>query len=125
MIGYVWPLPPRRRRRSTELASLESLTRVDAYDLVSLPAGLRQRLSDWKGLLGRHPAQARQTARKLVEGRLTLTPLQDDSGRFYEVKGQGTLGRILAGTFLAKAMVTPAGFEPAISTLKGLRPGPG
>jgi len=22
-------------------------------------------------------------------------------------------------------MVTPAGFEPAISTLKGLRPGPG
>jgi len=24
-----------------------------------------------------------------------------------------------------KALVTPAGFEPAISTLKGSRPGPG
>ena len=115
----------RQRDVDTELTSLESLARVDARDLASLPAELSERLSEWKGLLTRHPAQARQIARKLVEGRLTLTPLQDGMGRFYEVKGQGTLGRVLAGTFLAKAMVTPAGFEPAISTLKGLRPRPG
>jgi len=98
-----------QRDIDTELTSLEGLSRVDANDLASLPAELNKRLSDWKGLLARHPAQARQIARKLVEGRLTLTPLQDDRGRFYEVKGQGTLGRVLAGTFLAKAMVTPGG----------------
>jgi hypothetical protein len=62
-------------------------------------------------LLARYPAQARQIARKLVEGRLTLTPPQDERRRFYEVNGQGTLGRVLAGTFLAKAMVTPAGYD--------------
>ena len=84
-----------QRDIDTELTSLEGLTRVDARNVVSLPAELNKRLSEWKGLLGRHPAQARQIARKLVEGRLTLTPLQDDRGRFYEAKGQGTLGRVL------------------------------
>ena len=39
--------------------------------------------------------------------------------------GEATRRRLLAGSLSAKAMVTPAGFEPAISTLKGSRPGPG
>jgi hypothetical protein len=62
-----------QRKIETELESLESLTRLSERDLVRLPAELSQRLRDWKGLLGRHPAQARQIARNLVDGRLTLT----------------------------------------------------
>jgi site-specific DNA recombinase len=118
----------RERRRVNVKVELEALDRtmcapgLDPQDLMSEIHGV---LTDWQGLLAGQPIQARQILRKLIEGRLVFTPGQDGRGRFYEVAGQATLGPVLAGTFLAKAMVTPAGFEPAISTLKGSRPGPG
>ena len=97
-------------------------------DVTHLEAELRDRLADWRGLLQRHPSEARQILRKLLLGRLVFTPEERDGRRFYQFTGQMTLGRLLAGdvlSTLSKTVVTPAGFEPAISTLKGLRPGPG
>jgi ABC-type glucose/galactose transport system permease subunit len=44
---------------------------------------------------------------------------------YYEFTGQASISGMLAGALTTDRMVTPAGFEPAISTLKGLRPGPG
>ena len=63
-----WPVEIR-------LKQAEKTLEIDFDDgrRVRLPAELSQRLRDWKGLLGRHPAQARQIARNLVDGRLTLT----------------------------------------------------
>jgi hypothetical protein len=49
----------------------------------------------------------------------------DGDDRYYEFEGPATLGKLFAGIVLPKSVVTPAGFEPAISTLKGSRPGPG
>ena len=46
-------------------------------------------------------------------------------GRYYEFAGQGALDKLLAGIIRPSSVVTPAGFEPAISTLKGSCPGPG
>ena len=69
--------------------------------------------------------QARQILRKLVVGRFVFTPLADAEGRYYEFAGQGALDKLLAGIIRPSSVVTPAGFEPAISTLKGSRPGPG
>jgi hypothetical protein len=90
-------------------------------DVVRLRRTLDERLDDWRGLLRRQPVQARQILRKLVAGRLIFTPKADAQGHYYEFAGHGTLGQILTGAFDAKAVVTPAGFEPAISTLKGSR----
>jgi hypothetical protein len=42
----------------------------------------------------------------------------------YRFTGQGSYSSLLPGK-LSTLVVTPAGFEPAISTLKGSRPGPG
>ena len=54
--------------------------------------------------------------RKLVDGRLVFTPKTDAGIQYYEFRGQGNLGRLLEGAaLLPKAMVSPAGFEPAFS----------
>ena len=84
-------------------------------------------LADWQGLLRSAPVQGRQILRKVLVGRLTLTPRTEGTERYYEYAGEATLGRLLGGMIgsRATAMVTPAGFEPAISTLKGSRPWPG
>jgi hypothetical protein len=61
----------------------------------------------------------------LLAGRLVFTPRGDGDERNYEFEGPATLGKVFAGIVIPKSVVTPAGFEPAISTLKGSRPGPG
>ena len=57
--------------------------------------------------------------------RFVFTPDEDDDGRFYTYEGRVDRMQLIRGTVRARAMVTPAGFEPAISTLKGSRPWPG
>jgi hypothetical protein len=68
---------------------------------------------------------ARQILREVLVGRLIFAPKIDGSARYYEFTGRATLSGLLAGVVTSDMMVTPAGFEPAISTLKGSRPGPG
>ena len=85
---------------------------------------LRARVTDARGLLGRNVPQTRQILRKLLVGRLACEPFEESGRRGYRFTGQGSYAELLPGK-LSTLMVTPAGFEPAISTLKGSRPGPG
>jgi hypothetical protein len=96
-------------------------------ELDALHHTLRAHLADWQGLLRAAPVQGCQILRKLLVGRVTFTPRTEGTERFYEYTGEATLGRLLGGVIGSRAttMVTPAGFEPAISTLKGSRPWPG
>ena len=117
-----------RARLHRALADLKTLERLAALDVADLQRRLERKLADWRGLLGRHPQQARQILAKVLAGRLVFTPrLEPASGsRAYEFTGEGRLEAILSGVIdLPTTLVTPAGFEPAISTLKGSRPGPG
>ena len=111
-----------------ELASLDGRRRLTDLDAGRLASKAEKRLEEWRGLLGRQPVQARQILGKLLVGRITFTPGEDAEGRFYAFEGEGALGRLLTGVLgpsdLPLSMVTPAGFEPAISTLKGSRPWP-
>ena len=90
------------------LEAVGDLARVPLPDPQHLEAALRQRLEDWRGLLGRHVAQARQMLRKLIVGRLVVTP----DGRYAEVTGTGTLGKFFSGIMCPKGMASPRGFEP-------------
>jgi len=79
---------------------------------------LRRDLDDWRKLLSKHVAQARQILRKFLIGKLVFTPKQDENGKWYYDHGQGTQGRLLQGaSLLPKTWVSPAGFEPAFSAL--------
>ncbi len=117
-----------RARVQRELASLDALAAVGSTDSVDLQRRLEHHLANWRGLLQRHIQQARQIVSKLLRERLVFTPRTDPNtgARYYEFAGVGRMEPLLSGVLpIPKALVTPAGFEPAISTLKGSRPGPG
>ena len=118
-----------RERRLTslraELHGLGTAMRMADTGTDALRHRLEERLAGWRGLLGRQVGEARQILRHLMVGRLTFTPREDGGGRFYAFEGRGSVSALLSGIVSAEGVVTPAGFEPAISTLKGSRPWPG
>jgi hypothetical protein len=121
-------LQERERRLSAlrvELHALGSATRVADTGAEALRARLEERLAGWRGVLRRQVGETRQILRHLLVGRLAFTPREDGSGRFYAFEGHGSVSALLSGIVHPEGLVTPAGFEPAISTLKGSRPWPG
>lgn len=100
------------------------MVQAHALDARQIEHELRDRVVDWQGLLRANVQQARQVLRKLMVGRLALTPNKDYS--VFTISGTGLVEPLITQLVGApKALVTPAGFEPAISTLKGSRPWPG
>jgi site-specific DNA recombinase len=121
-------LKERQRHRDECQRRLITLQREPrTVDPGELERRIRERLRDCRRLLGRQVAPARQILRELLTDRIAFTPNTGPDRRWYEFAGRvNLLGGLLAGEVGApQAMVTPAGFEPAISTLKGSRPGPG
>jgi chromosome segregation ATPase len=76
----------RLQARVAELATRSQLARLDR---ARLNKDLRERLTDWQGLIQQQPQQARQGLRKLLEGRLVFAPTAD--GTAVEFTGQGCL----------------------------------
>jgi site-specific DNA recombinase len=106
----------RRTQLQEQLNTLEAAGQSVPITLGEVDGKLRGYLDNWRALLCKHAAQARQIVRKLVDGRLVFTPKNDAGVPYYEFRGQGNLGRLLEGAaLLPKAMVSPAGFEPAFS----------
>ena len=114
----------RKAALATELEEMKGRRDVAWLDDRHLRQELRARVTDARGLLGRNVPQTRQILRKLLVGRLACEPFEESGRRGYRFTGQGSYAELLPGK-LSTLMVTPAGFEPAISTLKGSRPGPG
>jgi hypothetical protein len=72
---------------------------------------IAERLTDWRGLLGRNVAWSRQLLTKLLKGRIMFTPTADEDGRpAYDVETTFTLGRFFSGILCPKGMASPAGF---------------
>ena len=87
------------------------MEQVTDLDVRRVQNDLRERLAMWRGTLRLETVQARQLGQKLVAGRLIFTLGTDTTGRFYAFAGEAALGRLLAGTVNARAMVTPAGSD--------------
>jgi site-specific DNA recombinase len=90
------------KAREARLADVNAqLEHLDGLQRAALPWGddlrgeLRARLADWQGLVGRQPVVARQILRKLIVGRLTMTPKVTAKGRWYEISGQASYGALL------------------------------
>ena len=112
----------RAREIEAALLHLDTAASLAQIDVNNLEMKLRRKLTAFQGLASRHVQQTRQILRLLIPGRLTLTPKPDH----YEFRGEGVLTPLLIGIIPeSQKVVTPAGFEPAISTLKGSRPWPG
>lgn len=73
---------------------------------------LRERLTDWRGVLRRNPTVARAVIRKLIDGPLTFTGHRDEQGRgYFTFEGTASFGKVLEN--LPIVVTSPAGFEPA------------
>ncbi len=112
-----------RERCERALVELEAAARIGQREIPRLEREIRHRLANWRMMLRREIPEAREILRNLIVGRIVFTPRPE--ARVYEFSGRGSFGRLLAGNTSPDSVVTPAGFEPAISTLKGSRPWPG
>jgi hypothetical protein len=73
------------------------------------PRQAPRRLVEWQGFLSRQPEIARQILRKLLVGRLVLTP--NAEMRTYAVQGRASYGRLLEGIVSVVGVVPPDGSE--------------
>ena len=72
-----------------------------------LDGGCHERMVPLMGLLSGEPIIARQIFRKLIDGRLKMTPRITSEGRFYDVQGRATYGRLLEGVISVVGLVPP------------------
>ena len=103
----------RDERRSTLRTKLESLNESATtvpLDESIIEARVRERLAEWRGLLGRHVAWTRELLQKLLVGKMTLTPIVLESGeRVYELAAEFTLARLFSGILTATGGTSPRG----------------
>lgn len=92
----------RRTHLKAELVKLGTRAEIASLNAARVSSNLRERLTDWQGLLHRQTAEARQILRRLLVGRLVFTPRGDEKGRYYEFAGQGAISNLLAGVVLPK-----------------------
>ncbi len=91
-----------RQQVEQDLAGLAQLEQVSQLDWQQVGRDLRDRLTDWQGLLQRQPAQAQQILRTLLVGRLVFMPKRDVNGEvFWEFAGEGRLDPLLVGVVSA------------------------
>jgi len=115
----------RKRALSTELEGLANAERVAALDASQISRDLAVRVSHAKALLARHTPQARQLLRTLLDGKILMEPVLDDTRRGYRLSGQLNVGRLLQGEVFralepagaedrhnSPTVVAPTGFEP-------------
>jgi site-specific DNA recombinase len=100
-----------RERRLDEIgAALHgAVTAAAALDvpLDAVMPEVRNRLRDWRSVLGEESPQARQMLRLLLRGRLVFTPRLDREGvRF---AGEGDLGGLFSGLINSQALASPSG----------------
>ena len=107
LASLVTALKDRGRQRADALARLEhldGLSRAPEWG-DGIRDKLRARLTDWRCMLGRQPEIARQILRRLLVGRLVLTP--DAQARTYAVQGRASYGRLLEGLISVVGLVAP------------------
>ena len=110
----------REQRRESLRRELEVLGASEpvVLDRAALRKNLESRLGDWRGLLRRHTAQGQQILRRLLVGRLTFTPTEDETGRYYAFHGTGTLTKLVGG-LVPHNVASPTGIRTRVLALKG------
>ncbi len=97
-------------RKKALLGELEILKlqkqKVVFLDEAKVKQDLRKRVKDMKGILSRHPAQARQVLRKLLNGKITCMPKIEGKSKGYQVTGQGNYHSLLPSTLVPILLVS-------------------
>jgi len=101
--------PTARSRVEAERRHLLSWTASVRPDIDTVDAELRRRVDEGRAMATRNVAQSRQILRKLLAGRIIVTPRED---RTCAMSGRSDYGKLFSGVPLATAVASPPGFEP-------------
>jgi site-specific DNA recombinase len=98
-----------RTRLRGEQEQLEQWQQAGTRGLGDIRGELHRRVDEWRAMAARNVAQGRQILRKLLDGRVTITPSPDGT---CELSGRADYGKLFSGIPLATALASPTGFEP-------------
>jgi hypothetical protein len=106
----------RQQALARELDGLSRLAAIAAVGAHQIEADLRERLRDWRGLMARNTACARQILMRLL-GREKIRWTPHPETREYEFQVRVTFGKVLRGLAITDLVVTtgrssPTEFEP-------------
>ncbi len=115
-----------------DLAGMDEVAKVVSLDAKRLQRDLNAQATDVRGLLSKHVPQARQMLRKLLVGRLDVTPIERNGQKGYLFEGKGSYGKLLTGEAglgtedlkTATSDGVPRGIRTPVLGLKGRRPRP-
>ena len=104
-------LKARETRRGELVTAITGREAVDVgrFNRKAIEQAVRDQLNNWRTVLTRHVADARQLLREVLAGPLRFTPVE----RTYRFEGEASIGRLVAGTAgLPTCVVAVRGFEP-------------
>jgi hypothetical protein len=82
-------------------------------DPADIRAKLTARLAEWRNLLRKETLWSRQIITKLLDGKITLTPTRDESGKpAYEMPAKLSLGGFFSGILCRSGVASPTGVVP-------------
>ena len=104
-------------RRVTLERRLEALRRPAMTFDARLERRLGTAVAEWRGVLGRQVAQARQIVTKLLADRLTFVPERQNGRGGFRFQATGTVEKLIAGVVpgelsTLQTVASPTGFEP-------------
>ena len=111
--SLVAALKDRETRREALQDEIARLTTVaPPPNVAQLKRALRERLVDWREMLGRRAPQARQILKKLLDGPVVFQPVREGIRHGWSFVGFGKLSAVLPAGGFAKILASPTGFEP-------------
>ena len=106
----------REAKRTTLQARLTTLSQTDrvvTLDAATVRQAVRERLTDWSGLMARHTPQARQLLRKVLHGRVMVQPTPEREDCYAEITATASISKVLAGSVvLPQALASPKAVDP-------------
>ena len=97
------------------LAALHAAPRALQLEVKRLEKDIVGALGELKKVFSQQPGDARRFLENLLEGKLTMTPIETWKGRRYKIEGKANLGGLIhlpQTLFVA----SPGGVEPPLAT---------
>ncbi len=81
-------------------------------DRRAIQRACRERLANWRGLLERQGAGAREVVQSVLDDRIIFRPTMVGESAGYEIEAKLAYGRVFLGFLQSERMASPTGFEP-------------
>ena len=108
LVTRVQEVEARRQELAERLRMIGEGPMVPRVDWRATERQARQLLVDWRGVLSRHPQEARPLLRELLAGEpLRFTPIDESTRRGYRFEGSAVIGGLLEGVVVTNGNWRP------------------